>query len=182
MNDCPFRYQGQYEDSETGLYYNWNRYYNPKTGRYITADPIGLAGGMNLYAYVGGNPVNFTDPLGYVRKGGKSGQWWEYTDRNFQRWFHKCVKQDGDPDATRAELSDAYALWVEYGKPDGKNGCGGPLPPPSAPAETCGEECQKIATVVVAGGTAYIIYRCVRMLPSLAPPLWPTIPANAIIP
>lgn len=55
---------GQYYDSETGLHYNWHRYYDSSTGRYISADPIGLAGGMNLYAYVGGNTVNAVDPWG----------------------------------------------------------------------------------------------------------------------
>ena len=44
LNDCSFRYQGQYEDSETGLYYNRFRYYDPSTGAYISQDPIGLAG------------------------------------------------------------------------------------------------------------------------------------------
>ncbi len=42
----------------------WHRFYDPSTGRYITADPIGLAGGMNLYSYVGGDPVNAIDPWG----------------------------------------------------------------------------------------------------------------------
>jgi hypothetical protein len=70
-----------------------------------------------------------SDPIGYARQGGETGQWWEYTDRNFQRWFHQCIKQPGDPDATRADLADAYVQWVQYGKPDGKNGCGGPPPP-----------------------------------------------------
>jgi len=57
-------YPGQYYDQETGLHYNYFRYYNPQTGRYITPDPIGLEGGINLFAYVANNPVNWVDPEG----------------------------------------------------------------------------------------------------------------------
>jgi RHS repeat-associated protein len=58
------RFPGQYEDEETGLYYNWNRYYGPDEGRYVTADPIGLEGGINFYKYVEADPVNLIDPTG----------------------------------------------------------------------------------------------------------------------
>lgn len=57
-------YAGQYFDAETGLHYNWHRYYDPKTGRYLTPDPIGLLGGINLYVYANLNPINSVDPLG----------------------------------------------------------------------------------------------------------------------
>ena len=51
------RFAGQHEDVETGLHYNWYQYYDPSTGRYLTPDPIGLVGGVNLFAYVQNNPV-----------------------------------------------------------------------------------------------------------------------------
>jgi RHS repeat-associated protein len=61
--DNPLRFQGQYFDAETGLHYNRHRYYNPGTGRFLTPDPIKLAGGLNSYQYVP-NPTGWVDPLG----------------------------------------------------------------------------------------------------------------------
>jgi RHS repeat-associated protein len=58
------RFPGQYFDQETGLNYNYFRDYNPKTGRYVQSDPIGLGGGMNTYGYANNNAVNIVDPLG----------------------------------------------------------------------------------------------------------------------
>ena len=61
------RFQGQYFDTETGLHYNLNRYYDPTTGRFIHQDPIGLEGGENLYEYAP-NPVTWVDPFGLTAK------------------------------------------------------------------------------------------------------------------
>ncbi|MDK9603955.1 RHS repeat-associated core domain-containing protein, partial [Lelliottia sp. V104_15] len=57
------RLPGQQYDTETGLYYNRHRYYDPRQGRYITQDPIGLAGGWHAYNYPL-NPLQVSDPLG----------------------------------------------------------------------------------------------------------------------
>jgi RHS repeat-associated protein len=71
-NDNSYQYAGRQNDG-TGLYFNRARYYNPAWGRFISEDPIGLAGGINRYVYVVGNPLNFTDPTGYGPEGRLAG-------------------------------------------------------------------------------------------------------------
>ena len=63
--NIPFRFQGQYYDEESGLHYNRFRYYDPEIGRFVSQDPIGLRGGMNLFEYAP-NPVGWTDPFGLL--------------------------------------------------------------------------------------------------------------------
>ena len=59
-----FGYAGYRYDAETGLYHTGVRHYDPTTGRFLMPDPIGYAGGINLYAYVANDPLNLTDPSG----------------------------------------------------------------------------------------------------------------------
>ncbi|MGE8069496.1 RHS repeat-associated core domain-containing protein, partial [Pseudomonas sp. NPDC089569] len=70
--DQPLRFQGQYFDAESGLHYNRHRYYQPDSGRYLTPDPVKLAGGLNAYRYTP-NPTGWVDPLGLVECPGGGG-------------------------------------------------------------------------------------------------------------
>ncbi|MDD4938837.1 MAG: DUF6531 domain-containing protein [Candidatus Omnitrophica bacterium] len=75
-----YTFTGREFDKETGLYYYRNRYYDPKVGRFITQDPLGMVDGPNMYAYVRNNPITFVDPWGWCKKTG----WWP-------RWLNLIV-------------------------------------------------------------------------------------------
>jgi len=64
---CPFRFAGQYLDAETGLHENRFRFFDPAVGRYLSRDPIGLAGGLRVYGYVA-DPTGWVDPLGLASR------------------------------------------------------------------------------------------------------------------
>jgi RHS repeat-associated protein len=69
-NDKPVTFAGTLLDDKrdkTGTWYRRNRSYDPATGRFTQEDPIGLAGGLNLYGFAGGDPVNFSDPFGLCK-------------------------------------------------------------------------------------------------------------------
>ncbi len=68
----PYMFTGRRYDEDTGLYYYRARYYKPDIGRFLQTDPIGYASGLNMYTYVGNNPVNYTDPYGLFRFGIKN--------------------------------------------------------------------------------------------------------------
>lgn len=81
------RYPGQYSDEESGLFYNYFRSYDSRTGRYSQPDPIGLDGGWNRAAYVEANPLMYADPLGLVAS---NDPWFGHGgDQGFKNWWHQ---------------------------------------------------------------------------------------------
>jgi len=60
----PLRFSTKYQDDESDMLYYGYRYYNPSTGRWLSRDPIGENGGLNIYAFVGNGPLDATDSLG----------------------------------------------------------------------------------------------------------------------
>ena len=186
------RFAGQIFD---GLHANGFRdCYDPAIGRYCEPDPIGVdatirnpalqvgvgmlddfdddaLGGLNaLYPYANNDPLETFDSTGLAGQrgrgvsGGSSG-------KGTAKPYKHCVEDPTDPNFI---ICKDKTTGKKIRKPK-------PADWPKAKMEAC-STCQTAADVVVVGGVGYIVYRCVRMLPSLAPPLWWTIPENALLP
>lgn len=115
-----YAFTGREWDSETNLYYYRARYYDPKIGRFLSEDPIGLAGGLNLFAYVENSPASLTDPFGLAPGDKRFG-----LPDEFWRWAHKKAMEATD--LTKKEAQRLFEEWKRLGKPGpDKKGIYGP--------------------------------------------------------
>jgi RHS repeat-associated protein len=216
-------YAGSYDASDPQ---SFNRYAYTQGDPVNYVDPTGLrwilpqtcstvlgveGGGITCSfgeAYWLDNPApGSRDSLERNPKGGVSGQtptaalakgdqWYGHNDRNFQRWFHRCYKEAGDPDASKEELAEAYAEWISRGSPKGGNCYGGggdgeksPVPgvdpsrvrkdlrriinAPHWPLVPSPDEIHAIKTLSTAGGVVlaiYLIYVLTTTAPAAAVP------------
>jgi RHS repeat-associated protein len=192
-----YQYAGLAYHANSGLMLATYRALDGATGRWLNRDPIREHGGINLYGYVGGNPTNAVDTMGLMKLPGNPGglppNWVAdptHKDPNGERWrgpngeyldFHSG--RPGLPgwrgvDHWHHNGGEEHLLpGDEISDPDNTDKDGEKKP------DTDETKNGETAAKIVAGSAGlYIAYRCVRMLPSLLPPLWPTIPINGALP
>jgi RHS repeat-associated protein len=136
INYGRFLYTGQRYFSSQGIYFYKNRMYDPGAGRFLQPDPIEYGSGMNLYAYVGGDPVNWIDPLGLAKKclSGPSGD-------------IVCTGRSGGGGGAGGAGGGAGRGTSPSGMITAATPAiliGGDPPPPGNPATDCGEMCAEI--------------------------------------
>jgi RHS repeat-associated protein len=175
----PFGFAGGLYDSATGLVRFGRRDYDASSGRWLSKDPDGLRGGLNLYAYVDNDPVNQFDFTGTGPTfGGPGGKWvW---DPRFPGGYRPAGGGKKTVNESTKPKKPTTAEPAQEPDPSEEPTVKIPLPP-VAPAKYA-----PLLPAAAAGlggaGAAYLTYRCIRLLPSLIPPLWPTLPANLVTP
>ncbi len=158
------RMAGQPYDQGARLYYMRARYYDPELGRFLSEDPIGISGGLNLYAYAGNDPVNKADPTGTSEQCGWA--WFEYTYRYIegpnkgeisrteygQEWV--CDDIAGPPAAAPSEYpaKGGRKPWQEDGNFEG---FGGKPPKLSERIHSCVESEMLSPEEAMAGAAAF---------------------------
>ncbi|TBL84035.1 RHS repeat-associated core domain-containing protein, partial [Hafnia alvei] len=138
----PLRFQGQYHDGESGLSYNRYRYYDVSALRYLSPDPIGLAGGVNAYAYVP-SPLSWVDPLGL-----NGCPPTKVSNSNLPHAIERSVERGVYPDAKTA--SDALK---NLGKQIEQNGW---------PAGTIPDKANIDRVLVPAGNNGMVVYQIAK--------------------
>jgi len=193
----PFRFAGGLYDADTKLIRFGARDYDPETGRWTSKDPIRFDGDgpnlygytdsvgkglvqTNFYGYTANDPVNFVDPEGLTPKGGGRGVTGGSSGRGTGGKYKHCRKNPNRPGwiiCSRKGTGQTIhkpepADFDEEKAKEGKQ----------SKSIITNETCETAAKAVVIGGGAYIIYRGLRFIPSLLPPLWWTIPSNLAVP
>ena len=121
------RFPGQYYDAENGLYYNFHRYYDPALGRYTRTDPSGLNAGLNLYAYVDENPINWMDSNGLEKTNSEklffnkvNALWKGFNNLNAAKSICSCSKFISIAQNANTLCRKEHDLYVEkYAFPEG---------------------------------------------------------------
>jgi len=169
------RFAGQYEDDETGWYYNWHRYYEPETGRYLTPDPIGLSGGNNAYGYAGGDPLGFVDPWGLysVSAGGTTTfhtgladlptfsiptptGWEDYS--NSDLLYHEYNKLVGTNELSASQADALRTFMINHPTPNTNARPATPSGVSNTATPNCGPFSSYTANLVNNDVTTYLIY------------------------
>ena len=143
----------------------------------MQSDPIGLDGGINTFSYTDSAPLQWTDDEGLARGRGERGATGGAGGQRTNNPNKHC-RELNPPDPRFVECQHYQSgKWIRRPRPDDM-----PFPEPKKRMSCENNECSNALAVVGGVAGAYLLYRCVRMLPSLAPPLWWTLPVNAATP